>query len=111
MSIHPIDSLDRPGLGPEIALRYTVRGEAAIEDFDEGSLVLLCQQLRMVLLNATAREVIGWLDGKRTVDQVADAMAERYDLPVEQALDDVSGLLQYLEKRGVVRRCSTNPGV
>ena len=108
MSVHSIDSPVEPSPAPELARRYAVRGEAAIEDFDEGSLVLLGQRLRMVLLNPTAREVIGWLDGQRTVDQVAAVVAGRYGVPPEQALNDVLGLLWYLERRGVVERCNTD---
>jgi hypothetical protein len=85
--------------------RFALRDEVAIEDFDDGSLVLLCEQLRLVELNPTARDVVGRLDGQRSVRQVAQAVAEAFEQPLEPVLADLVELLADLERQGVVERC------
>jgi hypothetical protein len=83
---------------------YVVRDEALIEDFQNGSLVLLGEQLRFVQMNHVARAVVGLLDGQRTVRDTSAAIAERYDRPFELVIEDVQDLLAYLESRGVVEQ-------
>jgi hypothetical protein len=85
---------------------FSLRDEVAIEDFEEGSLVLLCEQLRLVQLNPTARDVVGQLDGQHSVRQVAQAVAAAHGQPLEPVLADLVELLADLERQGVVERCS-----
>ena len=59
--------------------------------------MLLCEQLRLVQLNSTARDIVGWLNGERTVRQVAEVVAQAHDQPFEPVLAD-------LETQGVVER-------
>ena len=87
---------------------YVLRGEVAIEDFEDGSLALLCEQLRLVQLNPMARDIVGHLDGERTVRQVAEAVAQAHGQPFDQVLSDVLELLTTLEAQGVVERRETN---
>ena len=82
--------------------RYRIREEIALEDFADGSLALLCEELRLVELNPTAREIVGRLDGERSVHQVAEEMAAAYGQPIEQVLADLGELLADLEALGVV---------
>jgi hypothetical protein len=81
---------------------YVFRDEVAIEDFEDGSLALLCEQLRLVHLNPMARDIVGRLDGERTVWQVAEAVAQAHGQPFERVLSDVLELLTALEAQGVV---------
>ena len=78
--------------------------EAAVEDFETGSLVLLCEQLRLIELNRVARGVVGLLDGRRAAGEIAEVLAEQYDAPLDVVLADVAELLADLEARGVVTR-------
>jgi hypothetical protein len=94
--------LNRPEAAAQA--RYVLRDEVAIEDFDDGSLVLLCEQLRLVQLNPTARDIVGRLDGRRTVGQVTKAVADDYGQAFDSVLTDVSELLTDLESQGVVAR-------
>jgi len=89
---------------------YVLRDEVAIEDFEGGSLVLLCEQLRLVQLNPMARDIVGRLDGERTVRQVAEAVAQAHGQPFERVLSDVLELLTTLEAQGVVERREKNGG-
>lgn len=82
--------------------RVAVRDEVAIKDFEEGSLALLCERLRLVQLNPTARDVLGRLDGERTVGQVAEEVASAYGQPFQRVLADLLELLADLEAQGVV---------
>lgn len=90
---------------PEPDARYALRDEVAIEDFDDGSLVLLCEQLRLVALNPIARHIVGRLDGKRTVRQVAESAAHDFGEAFERVLSDVLDLLAELEVEGVIGCC------
>jgi hypothetical protein len=87
---------------------YVLRDEIAIEDFEDGSLALLCEQLRLVQLNPMARDIVGHLDGQRAVRQVAEAIAQAHGQPFDQVLSDVLELLTTLEAQGVVERRETN---
>jgi pyrroloquinoline quinone biosynthesis protein D len=83
---------------------YVLRDEVAIEDFEDGSLALLCEQLRLVQLNPMARDILGRLDGESAVRQVAEAVAQAHGQPFERVLADVLELLAALEAQGVVER-------
>ena len=87
---------------------YILRDEVAIEDFEDGSLALLCEQLRLVQLNPMARDMVGHLDGERTVRQVAETVAQAHGQPLDQVLSDVLELLTALEAQGVVERLKRN---
>jgi pyrroloquinoline quinone biosynthesis protein D len=91
-------------LGLDALSSVAVRDEVAIEDFEEGSLALLCEQLRLVQLNPTARDVLGRLDGERTVGQVVEEVAAAYGQPFQRVLADLLELLANLEAQGVVER-------
>ena len=58
--------------------------------FPEGALVL----------NETAVEVLELCDGKRTLDDIAGVLSERYE--GADVRDDVSGLLDGIGERGLV---------
>lgn len=89
---------------PEPEDRYVLRQEVAIEDFDDGSLVLLCEQLQLVELNLVARDIVGRLDGTRSLGIVAQEVAQAHGAPFEQVLEDVRELFADLEGQGVVER-------
>ena len=84
--------------------RYSIRDEIAIEDFPEGSLVLLCDRLSLVSLNAQARAVLGFLSEGQSLAQIADALAGQYDCPSACLEQDLAELLDDLERSGVVER-------
>ena len=52
--------------------------------------------------DAIAVEVLQLCDGNRTVAELADALALRYDAPKEQILADIVAMLQELADKGVV---------
>ena len=92
------------GRHAEEDLRFQLRPDAAIEDFDERALVLLCDSLQLRELNASARKVVGRLDGRRTVKDIAGALAAESGVPAPAMLEVVLGALKQMEAQGVVRR-------
>jgi pyrroloquinoline quinone biosynthesis protein D len=54
----------------------------------------------VVRLNATAAEVLELCDGERSLDDIVDALTERYD--GAELGDDVRGLVQAMADKGLV---------
>ena len=74
----------------------------AIEDFGERSLALHCEDLRMVELNATARDLIRRLDGEKNLSEVAGTMAADYDQPEETVLTDAQAVIEQMVALDIV---------
>lgn len=74
----------------------------AIEDFGERSLALHCEDLRLVELNATARDLIRRLDGEMSLAEVAEVMAEAYDQPADVVLSDAQAVIEQMVALDIV---------
>jgi hypothetical protein len=81
---------------------YTLSKEAALETFDDGGLVLIVPERRLVELNPSAVEILNLLDGTRTTDQVAAEFARLYEIPLEQAGQDVTELCTDMLNSGIL---------
>ncbi len=81
---------------------YRLNPVVAIEDFGERSLALHCEDLRLVELNATARDLVNRLDGETPLEAVAAAMATDYEQPFEMILEDAQVILGQMEQLGIV---------
>lgn len=92
------------GRRTEENLCFQLRPEAAIEDFGDRSLALLCDSLQLRELNAAARKIVARLDGRRPVKDIAETLARASGAPVPEMLAAVRAALQQLEAQGVVRR-------
>ena len=97
-----------PLINGVLDVRYALRKEVAVEDFDDGSLLFLCDQLRLVELNPVARDVVAHLNDGRTIYQVAEAVASVYDQPIRVVLADVHQLVTALENQGALESIHTN---
>ncbi len=86
---------------------YRLNPVVAIEDFGERSLALHCEDLRLVELNATARDLVNRLDGETPLEQVAAAMAADYQQPFEMILEDARIILGQMEQLGIVEAVSS----
>lgn len=89
---------------PNATTVYRVNPAIAIEDFGERSLVLHCEDLRLVELNATARDLVRRLDGATPLAQVAEAMAADYDQPVSVVLEDALAIIAQMDALDVVQQ-------
>jgi hypothetical protein len=83
---------------------YRLNPVVAIEDFGERSLALHCEDLRLVELNATARDLINRLDGGTPLEAVAAAMADDYQQPFEMILEDARIILGQMEQLDIVEQ-------
>lgn len=65
--------------------------------------VLLAPE-RLFLPDAHATEILGLVDGARTVDAIAATLAARFDAPADMIAADVLALLQDLADKGAIRQ-------
>lgn len=78
----------------------------AIEEFGPRSLALQCDDLRLVELNATARDLLSRLDGQASLQEVAAAMAADYDQPLDGVWADVQETISHMLSLGLVQQAS-----
>lgn len=78
----------RPGLETR-----TVDGEIVILDLQKGNIHRL---------NSTASLIWGECDGTRTASEIAMRLAEGFEIPSSQALDDVNAALAELDRLGLL---------
>jgi hypothetical protein len=86
---------------------YRLNPAVAIEDFGERSLVLHCVDLRLVELNATARDLLSRLDGQASLRQVAAAMAADYGQLLAVVLEDLQAIVSQMVGLGLVEQLPT----
>lgn len=56
----------------------------------------------MMTLNETAAAALALVDGSRSVEQIVEALGERFDVDSQRVRTDVETLLQRLADRGLV---------
>lgn len=83
--------------------RYRLADEAAIEDFEDGSLIFLCFQQRMIELNPIARRIVGLMDGSRNLAQIIKTMSHKYELNNNKIGKDVHKLVIDLSSQGAIK--------
>ncbi len=71
---------------------------------DEGGLVVLPGRAEVKVLNPVGIKVFSLLDGTRTVEQIADAVVEEFEVEREQALRDIREFLDELSRHGMLAR-------
>jgi thiamine monophosphate synthase len=85
---------------------YKLSKDALLETFDDGGLVLVLPERRLVELNPSAVEIIKLLDGQRSPEQVAVEIAKNHDIsddyPVKHIIQDVLELCMELNSTGVL---------
>jgi hypothetical protein len=65
--------------------------------------VVLPEQGKYIVLNGTGADVFQSVNGQRSLAEIAAALSERYDVPLERTQTDVLTLAQKLLDRGAVR--------
>jgi hypothetical protein len=81
-----------PQRNPKLAWRE-IDGEAVIISPDDS---------QVHELNETASVIWKFADGKHSVDQIAEVVAEGYEVPVEVAQADVRELIEMLSAKGLL---------
>lgn len=83
---------------------YRLHPAVAIEDFGDRSLILHCEDLRLVEINVTARELLRRLEGRaQQLDAVAAALAALYDQPVAVVLADAQEVIAQMLELDIVQ--------
>ena len=90
-------------IGLDENLRYTLQEEAAIEDFEDGSLLLLCKQLRLIQLSKTARRILALMDGQHNLRQITNKIAHEYEKREKDIRADILKLTTELGYQGVIK--------
>ena len=85
-------------------LRFRVREDVGIEDFGDRSLVLLCDALHLREINGRSKQLLELLDGERTVQDIAGAVAAGCGVPAREMLAPIAEALREMERQGIVRR-------
>jgi hypothetical protein len=85
---------------------YKLSSNAVLETFDDGGLVLILPERRLVELNPSAVEIVKLLDDHRTPEQVAAEMAKNHEVsnddPMKHLTKDVIELCEELLRTGVL---------
>jgi hypothetical protein len=85
---------------------YKLSKDAIIEVFDDGALILLLHDRRLVELNPSAAAIVSLLDGQRTPEQVAAEIVKNHvishDYPITYIIQDVLELCRDLNQTGVL---------
>ncbi len=85
---------------------YKLSKNVALETFDDGGLVLILPERRLVELNPSAVAIVNLLDGTRTAEQVAEEVAKEHDIghniSVTEIIQDVLELCKELNQSGVL---------
>lgn len=84
------------------AATFRLNPAVAIEDFGDRSLVLDCERLRMVELNATARIMVTWLEDGLSPDEMVARLAQQYGQPAEQIRQDVESAIARMLALGIL---------
>lgn len=83
--------------------RFILHDEVAIEDFEDGSLLLLCKQRRMIEINHVARYALNLLDGNRNLRQVIKKIACDFKIQEDEIREDIQKLFMDLGAHGAIR--------
>ena len=67
----------------------------------DGSTLLLVPE-GILRLNESAAAILALVDGTRTIDEIVDALGERFEIPREDLVRDVGELIDRLTLRGYV---------
>jgi hypothetical protein len=81
---------------------YKLSKDAVLETFDDGGLVLILPERRLVELNPSAVEIVRLLDGQRTANQITAEIFSKFGMSVEQISQDVNDLCYELSKSGIL---------
>lgn len=84
-------------------LRYILQEEVAIEDFDDGSLVFLARQKKLIEINHAARKILRLFNGKHTLKQVIAKTARDHDMKENRVRKDIQELVADMGEKGVLK--------
>jgi hypothetical protein len=85
---------------------YKISNNVVLEPFEDGGLVLILPERRLVELNTTAVDIINLMNGERTLAQVASELINSHDISeetrFEQVYSDILSLTLELSQTGIL---------
>ncbi len=81
---------------------YRLSPQVVLEEFDDGALVLCLTDRHLFELNLTACRILQFTDGARQATQVAEMVAQTFEIPYAEALTDTVTLYEQMLAQGVV---------
>jgi len=91
------------------ASKPLVRPDLGIADLDGEAVVYAPAQQRFHFLNHPAALVLDLCDGTATTKQMAEAIADVYQMPLDTVTGDVRKLVRDLRSRGLVLQTGEKP--
>ncbi len=86
----------------------TVNPAVAMQDTDGELVVVLPDQGKYVVLNATGTRVTQMVNGKKTLFEIAGEISESFDTDLDQVKKDVLAFSEDLISRGILRIVDTD---
>ena len=81
---------------------YALADGVSFETVSDGSVVLVFRSGQLYSCNETSTAFLVELDGKRTLGDVAPAMAETFDAPSEDILADLDAIAAEMLAEGII---------
>ena len=82
--------------------------DAASRVYGGDALIVLPGSSSFKILNTTGSRIWDLIDGKKTMEEIAQVIEREYDVPLEKALEDVREFTSELEAHGML--ASDSPG-
>lgn len=83
---------------------YRAHPDISFTRFGDEGLLVVPREAWQIVLNGVGARAFELLDGRRSLGQIADLVAEEYDVPVGQALADIAELLEDLQGKGAIQK-------
>ena len=90
--------------------RYQIAANMALEVFEDGALVLNLTEVTLHEFNPTARDILALTDGQHSLQQVAQHLAQEYEIDLETARQDVIELYNDLTGQGIITEIQVQTG-
>lgn len=81
---------------------YALADGVSFETVSDGSVVLVFRSGQLYSCNETSTAFLTELDGRRALDEVAAAMAERFDAAPEEILGDIKAIAAEMLAEGII---------
>jgi len=78
--------------------------QVVLESFDDSALVLRLKDRHLFELNQTAREILIRTNGQLSIEQIANKIAQIYQLDPLEARQDILTLYEYLLNEGIIKK-------
>lgn len=92
---------------PRNDLRFARRDDVALERFPDAVVAFQATDCQLVTLNATSAAIWDMLDGTRTLEDIASALASQYDPAPDTLRIDAAAALGTMERQRLVKPVAT----